>query len=185
MSNVRMLSALLLSGLALSVQAQKITGLSAEPVKAEVGQVVKATTQFEVNNNAINCKVRMHWGDGQSKDVKVNQDKDVPLVLEHTYAKPGTYELKVEGKGGMKCLGDDQKVTVEITPKAAAAKPVAAAPVCPKGWKLTKAGVDKKTGAFTCSAKANTPIPEPTPACPNGLTAFDDVKKGQLGCRKP
>jgi hypothetical protein len=168
------------------VQAQKIEALKAEPAKAEVGQAVKATTSFEVTNNAINCKVKLHWGDGQQVDFDVNQAKDVPLVLEHSYAKPGKYQLMVEGKGGKKCLGKDQTASVEITAKAAAAAAsaasVATASTCPKGWKLVK-GSAKKSGAYTCSAKAGTAIPEPKPTCPGDLTYFENTKKGQLGCR--
>jgi hypothetical protein len=48
---------------------------------------------------------------------------------------------------------------------------------------LAKPGVNKKTQAFTCTAKAGTKIPEPKLACPGDLTYFDNSKKGQLGCR--
>jgi len=95
----------------------------------------------------------------------------------------------VEGKGGNKCLGEDQHATLEVVAKpeapkpVAAAKPAAPASVCPTGWALTKAGVAKKTGAFTCTAKAGTAIPEPKVTCPGDLTYFDNAKKGQLGCR--
>ncbi|HEX5372461.1 MAG TPA: hypothetical protein VFW84_06970 [Aquabacterium sp.] len=179
-------------GWGVSAQAQKLTGVTVEPAKAEVGQTVKATSSFEVSNGAINCKVRVNWGDGKSRDFHINQEKDVPLVLDHSYAKPGKYDVRVEGKGGIKCMGADQHATVEVVAKgakttgkaaAAASAASATASVCPTGWKLTKAGVSKKTGAFTCTAKANTPIPEPKVACPGDLTYFDNVKKGQLGCR--
>jgi hypothetical protein len=177
-----------LSTLSLSVQAQKITALQVEPAKAEVGQAVKVITSLDVGNGAVNCRVRVHFGDGQTTDFQINQPKDVPLVLEHAYAKPGKYTLHVEGKGGSKCLGEDQHASLEIVTKAAAGKPAAvaasaAASVCPTGWKLTKAGVSKKTGAFTCTAKAKTPVPEPKVVCPGELTYFENVKKGQLGCR--
>ncbi len=176
-----------LSTLSLSVQAQKITALQVEPAKAEVGQTVKVITSLDVSNNTVNCRVRVHFGDGQSNDFQINQAKDVPLVLEHAYAKPGKYALRVEGKGASKCMGEDQHTSLDIAPKAAASKAAtaasAAASVCPTGWKLTKAGVAKKTGAFTCTAKAKTPIPEPKVVCPGELTYFDNVKKGQLGCR--
>jgi len=187
MAAIAALALAALSTLSLSVQAQKVTALQVEPVKAEVGQAVKATTTFEITNGAINCVVRLHWGDGQTQDFNVNQERDVPLVLEHSYAKVGTYTLMVEGKGGKKCMGKDQTASVAITAKVGAAgitsAASAAASVCPTGWKLTKAGVTKKTGAFTCTAKAKTPIPEPKVVCPGELTYFDNVKKGQLGCR--
>lgn len=171
-------------------QAQKIESLKVEPARAEVGHPVKATTAFEVTGNAINCVVRLHWGDGHEQDFNVNQQKDVPLVLEHSYAKPGKYALMVEGKGGKKCLGKDQMASVDVTAtvvtsSSASLKSSATlgtATACPQGWKLVK-GSAKKNGAFTCSAKANTPIPEPKLTCPGELTYFDNVKKGQLGCR--
>jgi hypothetical protein len=188
-SSLAILAALSLVSMAGHVQAQKLTGLAVSPAKAEVGQPVKVTTSLEVANDNINCKVRVHFGDGATNDFQVNQAKDVPLVLEHTYAKPGSYKLRVEGKGGSKCLGEDQHATLDVVAKPEAPKPVAAtkpaapASVCPTGWALTKAGVAKKTGAFTCTAKAGTAIPEPKVTCPGDLTYFDNAKKGQLGCR--
>jgi hypothetical protein len=183
-----LLAAVALIAVAANVQAQKLSGLVLEPAKIEVGQSVKATTNFEVSNGAINCKVRVHFGDGATDDVTINQAKDVPLVVTHTYTKPGKLDFWVEGKGGNKCLGEDQHATLEVVAKAEAAKPAAAAKpvaatVCPAGWALTKAGVAKKTGAFTCTAKAGTAIPEPKVTCPGELTYFDNAKKGQLGCR--
>jgi hypothetical protein len=183
-----LLAAVALIAVAANVQAQKLSGLVLEPAKIEVGQSVKATTNFEVSNGAINCKVRVHFGDGATDDVTINQAKDVPLVVTHTYTKPGKLDFWVEGKGGNKCLGEDQHATLEVVAKAEAGKPAAAAKpvaatVCPAGWALTKAGVTKKTGAFTCTAKAGTAIPEPKVTCPGELTYFDNAKKGQLGCR--
>ena len=190
-SSLSVLAALAFVSLAAQVQAQKLTGLVVTPAKAEVGHPVKTTTSFDLVNDNINCKVRVHFGDGATNDFQINQAKDVPLVLEHTYAKPGSYKLRVEGKGGSKCLGEDQHATLEVVAKAALVKPAppakasaaAAALVCPTDWKLTKAGVAKKTGAFTCTAKAGTAIPEPKVVCPGELTYFDNAKKGQLGCR--
>jgi hypothetical protein len=172
-------------GLLGTAQAQKIEGFKAEPAKAEVGQPVKATTAFEQTGPGINCVVRLHWGDGASEDIKINQEKDMPLVKEHAYAKPGKFELMVEGKGAAKCMGKDQKATVEITAKPAKAAEAAsapAAPACPTGWTLVKGSL-KKSGALSCSAKPGTAIPEPKLACPAKLKYFEDTKKGRLGCK--
>lgn len=62
---------------------------------------------------------------------------------------------------------------------AAARKPT----LCPEGWTLAKPGQNAKTRAFSCSAKAGTKIPEPRLNCPGELTYFENIKKGQLGCR--
>ncbi len=179
----------LLSALALSAaaQAQTIDSLKVEPTRAAVGQPVKLTTQFIVKES-INCKVRVHFGDGAHTDFQVNQPKDVPMVLEHSYTKPGKYSVRVEGRGMGRCMGDGINADVEVGYYKAAAAPTAvvvpaAAMACPTGWKLTKAGVSKKTGAFTCTAKANTPVVDPRITCPGDLTYFENIKKGQLGCR--
>lgn len=172
--------------LAMAAQAQTIDSLKVEPNRAAVGQTVKLTTQFIVKDS-INCKVRVHFGDGNFTDFQVNQPKDVPLVLEHSYTKPGKYSVRVEGRGLGRCMGDGINADVEVGYKATSAATSvvvpAAAVACPTGWKLTKAGVNKKTGAFTCSAKANTPVVDPRITCPGDLTYFENIKKGQLGCK--
>ena len=115
------LAAVALIAVAANVQAQKLSGLVLEPARIEVGQSVKATTNFEVSNGAVNCKVRVHFGDGATDDVAINQAKDVPLVVTHTYTKPGKLDFWVEGKGGNKCLGEDQHATLEVVAKPEAA----------------------------------------------------------------
>jgi len=181
------ISALLMAlSLGVVAQAQTIDSLKVEPTRAAVGQAVKLTTQFIVKDS-INCKVRVHFGDGNYTDFQVNQPKDVPMVLEHSYTKPGKYNVRVEGRGMGRCMGDGINADVEVGYKATAAATAvvvpAAAVACPTGWKLTKAGVSKKTGAFTCTAKANTPVAAPRISCPGDLTYFENIKKGQLGCR--
>ena len=71
---------------------------------------------------------------------------------------------------------------VAPAPVAAAAGSSASAQ-CPQGWKLNKASVNKKTGAYTCTAKPGTPLPASNAACPGDLSYFENAKKGQLGCR--
>lgn len=173
--------------LAMGARAQTIDSLKVEPTRAAVGQTVKLTTQFVVKDT-INCKVRVHFGDGNFTDFQVNQPKDVPLVLEHSYTKVGKYSVRVEGRGMGRCMGDGINADVDVGYKATAAASTsvvvpAAAVACPTGWKLTKAGVSKKTGAFTCTAKAKTPVPDPRITCPGDLTYFENIKKGQLGCK--
>jgi hypothetical protein len=189
MTSTTILSALVASLTLLAsmgAQAQTIESVKAEPARAAVGQPVKLTTQFVVDKS-INCKVRVHFGDGNTTDFMVNQTKDVPLVLEHSYTKAGKYTARVEGRGAARCMGDAINVDVEVQNKvavaAASATPLVTNVACPAGWRLTKAGVNKKTGAFTCSAKAQTPVADPRITCPGDLTYFENVKKGQLGCR--
>jgi hypothetical protein len=188
--------ALAVASLAVSVSAQTLSGVTAAPAQAKVGEPVKATMTFDVQDNKINCGMRLSWGDGTNTDDKVNQPQDVPKVSSHTYAKPGTYTITAEPKhkgSTLKCAGKNMTTTVTVVaaapvaaaPAAAAsmAKPMAAADVCPADWKLAKPGVNKKTKAYTCTAKAGTKLPEAKVACPGDLTYFENMKKGQLGCR--
>jgi hypothetical protein len=192
--------ALAAASLALSVSAQTLTGVTVSPAAAKVGENVTATMNFDVQEGKLNCAMRVSWGDGTNTDDKINQAQDVPKVLQHAYAKAGTYTITAEPKhkgSTLKCLGKNLTASVTVAaPVAAAPAPAAApvaaaapmakaaaAPTCPAGWTLAKPGVNKKTKSFTCTAKANTPLPEPKVTCPGDLTYFENAKKGQLGCR--
>ena len=193
------LIAMAVATLAVSVSAQTLSGVTAAPAQAKVGEPVKATMTFDVKDNVLNCGMRLSWGDGTNTDDKINQPQDSPKVSSHTYAKPGTYTITAEPKrkdSSLKCSGKNLTTTVTVVaaaavaaaPAAAAsmAKPgavAAAANVCPADWKLAKPGVNKKTKAFTCTAKAGTKLPEAKVSCPGDLTYFENGKKGQLGCR--
>ena len=182
--------------LSTSAVAQKLAGITAEPANVVQGATVKVTVNIDVMSG-INCGLRLHWGDGAADDVKINQKKDVPWIASHLYTKAGNYEVKAEPKtqGALmpRCGGDNQivKVTVTAPPapeKAAIPKATtvgATAPVnpCPEGWKLSKAGVNKASKAFTCTAAANTKLPEQRLACPGNLDYFENSKKGHLGCK--
>jgi hypothetical protein len=183
---------LALSCLAFAAHAQTLTAAKLSPPEIKPGEAATLTADFEVSG-ALNCNVRVNFGDGQSKDFKINQAKDVPLVVPHTYAKAGTYTVMVEPKTALpmfKCSGKNQSAIVKVVaPPVVAAAPAAApaakagAASCPDGWKLNTKSVNKKSGAFTCTAKANTAAPASKLACPNGLEYFESAKKGQLGCR--
>ncbi len=182
-------------------QAQTLSGLKVEPASPKVGEQVKITLEF-TNADTPNCGMKIVMGDGRTEAARINQVKDLPYVLTHTYTKPGNYTVIAEPKhsgSSLKCSGKNINKAITV---AAVAAPVAAAPapaaapaagasaaaakpasVCPAGWTLTKAGVNKKTQAFSCFAKADTKIPEPKVSCPGDLTYYENSKKGQLGCR--
>ncbi len=182
--------------LAISAQAQTLSGVKVEPANAKAGEAVKITGMFDASDTS-NCAVRVHYGDGQTEKIKIRKQEQMPIVLSRTYAKAGQYKVEIEPTTAdrtLKCSGARQSamLTVTAAPVAAPAAPAAsaakAAPAnattpCPAGWTLAKPGVNKKTQSFTCTAKAGTKIPEPKMACPGDLTYFDNSKKGQLGCR--
>jgi len=170
--------------LPVGAQAQTLTGVKVEPAQIMAGETVKVTVNFDVDT-AINCGLRIHFGDGNTVDYKINQKKDVPLVVPRTYAKPGDYRIMAEPKTVMpimKCMGSNQATTLKVSAVAAAPaqKSGKASPQCPEGWKLDKKTV-KKSGAYTCRAPSGTPAVKLS--CPADLGYFENVRKGQIGCR--
>jgi len=185
MKNIRRLIASAIVFAAAPLSAQTLQSVKVEPATAEPGKPVTITAAFDISNG-LNCNVRINFGDGASQDQKVNQEKDANLAVQHTYAKAGTYTVKVEPKTklpALKCLGKNQEAVVKVVAPAPAAAAAAAAPGCPEGWKLDKKSVSKKTGAYTCTAKAGTAAPASHAACPGSLSYFENTKKGQLGCK--
>ena len=181
------LATVLAGCLPFAASAQILSGVKVEPAEIRAGETVKITVGFDVTGG-INCGLRIHFGDDATEDYKINQAKDVPLVVSRTYGKPGSYEVKAEPKTvgmRMKCGGQNQTAMLKVAEPAPVAKAPAAptGPQCPEGWKLDPKSVSKKTGAFTCTAKSGTKPPESKLACPGDLGYFENAKKGQLGCR--
>ncbi|HET9975836.1 MAG TPA: hypothetical protein VFQ20_00250 [Burkholderiaceae bacterium] len=167
-----------------AAQGQTLAGLKVEPASAKVGEPVKVTLEFS-DAASPNCSVRLHFGDGTKRDFKINQAKDVPLIATHNYAKAGTYALKAEGKTALpmlKCVGANQLAAVTVAPVATAGA-ARAKPSCPEGWTLDAKRVDRRSGAFTCTAKAGTSLPAARLVCPSPLGYYENAARGQLGCR--
>ncbi|MEO5770783.1 MAG: hypothetical protein ABIQ29_01810 [Burkholderiaceae bacterium] len=187
MTSIRALAALCVAG-TLGAQAQTLSGIQLEPVTVKVGEPVRITGRFDNAENP-NCHVRLHFGDGQTQDFKINQAKDVPLVASRSFAAPGQYKVMLEPKTALpmfKCVGPNQ--TAMLTVVAAAPVPsggraAATGPQCPPGWKLDAKSVNKKSGAYTCGAKIGAPLPSTKLECAAPLGYFENKFKGQLGCR--
>jgi hypothetical protein len=187
----RPLLTLILCAAAWAAQAQTLTGVTVEPATAKVGEPVKITANFSEADNP-NCNVKLHLGDGREQMQRLNQPKDVPMVVSTSYDKAGEYQVQVEPKNDkllLKCLGKKQfaKITVLALEKmkstVKSVTPEGALPGCPAGWMLNKASMNKKTGAFTCTAKPKTALPQDKLVCPAPLKYFDSQAKGQLGCK--
>ena len=136
----------------LLASAQELKTLKVEPSGAAVGQDVTMTATFDISK-AMNCNVRVEFGDGAQQNFVVNQEKDATLTLKHRYAKAGRYTVSVLPRTAMpslKCTGDDRKVEVNVTAAASvAATKVSAMPTpqCPSGWALDGKSVNRKTVA--------------------------------------
>ena len=134
---IRLLAAAGTIAFAATASAQLLSSASLERSTIKAGEAAKLTAQLDVTAGT-NCGLRVHWGDGSTQDFKINQTKDVPLVASHTYAKAGSYTVKVEPKSQgmtMKCGGRNQETALTVTaatpakaaPAKAAAKPKAKA----------------------------------------------------------
>ena len=127
----KILLAALLACTALVAQSQTLTSAKMEPAEIKAGEKSTLTAAFELKDNAVNCNVRVNFGDGSPEvNYKLNQAKDVPLVAAHAYANAGTYTVKVEPRTKLpmlKCSGGDHTAMLKVVAPVAAAAPGAAA----------------------------------------------------------
>ncbi len=187
-----LLTALSLAATGLS--AQTLKDIKLDMAQVLVGQSVTATVGLE-SPRAPNCGLRVRWGDGAVTERRINDPKEMQFIASHVYARPGDYSVVADpGKvgGSLGCVGKKASAMLKVVappapapaPAATACAPkVATGPSCPEGWKLYARSVVRNTGAYTCTAKAGTAVPERKPACPGELTYFENSKKGSLGCR--
>ena len=165
--------------------APTIEKITASPSPAKVGQAVTITIDAQNAAEGM-CGLDLNWGDGnREKPKKVGGNhKPFPLTFQHTYSKPGTYEIKADGKRAETYLGCMGKVKYMITVDAAAAAKTAGAPAtspCPTDWMLK--GKAAKDGSYTCTPKKKGAAkPEKAIDCPAGTSYFMSVKA--LGCEK-
>lgn len=187
MKAMRPLVSFLAAGVfAISAHAQVLGKISASPNTAKVGEAVTVTANIDVVVGNY-CGFVVGFGDGSVQDGVSDKSNPSPLALQHTYAKAGAYHITLGGRNVQNhpnCGGEEKAVDVTITDSSA--KPVtgaAATSICPAGWKLVGKSKNAKTGAFACSAKPGTFLPEQKPVCSGDLTYYENSKKGQLGCR--
>jgi len=178
------LIALLASGFAFAQQGG-IGAVKIEPNPVRAGQEVKITISAEGEAPGF-CGMVVHFGDGsESRNVKIDSNEArFPVTVNKTYAKAGSYSVKAEGRKittHFPCIGTTTaSVVVEAAPVAA--KPVAAAPACPDGYKMIgKAG---KAGDFSCKGGKGVTAPAKPLGCADGLEYFANDKARQVGCRK-
>ncbi len=187
-TKMRMLGVVLMGFMAVGAQAQLLGAITVNPSTAKAGEPVTVTANIDVVN-ANYCGFVVGFGDGTSLDGVSDASTPSPLVVKHTYAKAGQYSITLGGRNVQShpnCAGPERAVAVTVTAgEKAAAKPAAsaAAAVCPAKWKLVPKSFKAKTGAYACSAKPGSALPETKPVCPGDLTYYENGKKGQLGCR--
>lgn len=178
--------ALCLASTLACAQQGGIGAVKIEPNPARAGQEVKITISAEGEASQF-CGMVVHFDDGsESRNVKIDSSEaKFPVSFGKTFAKPGTYSIKAEGKKittHFPCVGAaTTKLVVEAAP--AAAKAAAVAAVCPDGYKML--GKPGKGGDFACKGGKGAVAPAKPLACGDGLEYFNNEKAQQVGCRKP
>lgn len=188
---------LALSLAATGVSAQTLKDMKLDVAQAQTGQKVTATVGLEAADQA-NCGMRVKWGDGAMTEIRVQDKTAIPYKATHVYAKPGDYQVVADPqkiKSSLPCIGKGITIALKVVAPAPPPAPIQAAtapttmakpvrgPSCPDNWKLNPKSVVKKTGAYSCTAKAGTATPDRKPNCPGDLTYYENSKKGMLGCR--
>lgn len=186
-------AAAMAAGFASLAHAQMIGGVSVSPASVKAGEPVTVTANVDVVGSNNYCGFIVFYGDGKSVDGYSDAKKPTPFVTTHIYDKPGTYTLSMGGRSvesHPNCGGGDKMATLTVTGMAVAksAAPMvpgapSAATVCKAPWKLVAKSFNAKTGAYACSAKSGSALPEPKPVCPGDLTYSENAKKGQYACK--
>ena len=118
--------------------SQEIVSFNVEP-----GKVVEGTEAvFRVNlakpftNTNVWCGLRIEFGNGESKNIRVGEDgdKDLNLTYKYTFPNAGTYSASVVGvymsrglKSATACMGNKRIYKIVVDSK----KPVIIAPAKP------------------------------------------------------
>jgi hypothetical protein len=197
--------ATVLAALPLSVLAAATTieGIRVEPAQIKAGETATITITG-TEDSVVNCGVVLHFGDGTIENIKLTKAGMLPMTITHKYANGGEFKVMAEPKkvtSHFKCAGKNQvamlkvvapaPVAAPVAPPPVAVAPVAPAPVkaapakptCPAGWTLAAKSVNSKTGAFRCTAKPGTALPEGKLACGEGLGYSESKAKGVIACQ--
>lgn len=194
------LGALILAVAAQTALAQAtIKSLKADRTEAQL-EGGRASINFTVEGDSpetSNCGLIIEYSGIDTPDNRKINSKDglFPKVVEHSFTRAGTYDVKAKGGKVGPIFGCSGQATVKVVindaPKAAAgaAKPGAAGAaagavkLCQEGWTLAQSKADKKSGAYTCKPKKGVvKAPEKRAECPAGLTYFE--KGATFGCSK-
>ncbi|MBI2306675.1 MAG: hypothetical protein HYU78_05170 [Rhodocyclales bacterium] len=161
-----------------------IDKITATPSPGKAGEPVTITIEASEAENGM-CGMSLNWGEGNRLPPKKvgGNHKNFPLTLQHTYQKPGTYEIKADGARAetyLPCMGKVKYMhTVDAAAPARTAGPAATA--CPADWALK--GKVARDGSFSCTPKKKGAArPEKELACPQGTSYFFGAKA--LGCEK-
>jgi hypothetical protein len=179
-----------LLGLGGAAHAGKITAVRVEPATIVAGGQAKVTVEGE--DEGI-CALRVEYGNGEVDVVRMQKDKDnFPRTFVHIYNKPGTYTVVAKGgRDGMilGCVANLTTTLVVTAPPPPMNRPpmdppqARIRPACPDGFVLNPASVNRRTGAFSCSARKGAQLPQSGLPCPPNTAYYTNTQGTLLGCK--
>jgi uncharacterized protein YaiL (DUF2058 family) len=95
--------------------ANTISKITASTQAAEPNKPFSLTFTFAGNPASVGCGLAIDWGDGKVEKFRVGEGQQLspPYTVEHTYASPGEYKLRISGeamaRGLRSVLGCDVK----------------------------------------------------------------------------
>lgn len=139
----------------------------------------RAVVNFSVGGTAAgneSCGYFVEYGDGNNGDSRVVSRTNGQFTRSHqrTFDKPGTYTVEATGRRHKQTQACYGQVSTTVTVVAAAAY---TQPACPEGWALNERSVNRRTGAFNCTAKPAVEL-----QCGDGLRYYE--RDGVIGCRE-
>ena len=194
-TTISALGALTLAAAAQTALAQAtINSIKADRTEAQL-EGGRAAIKFTVDGDSpenSNCGLIVEYSGIDTLDNRKINSKDglFPKVVEHTFTRAGSYDVKAKGGKVTSSFGCSGEATVKVVisdpPKPAAAAAKAGAklpPACHEGWTISQTKADKKSGAYTCKPKKGVlKAPEKRAECPPGLSYFE--KGATFGCSK-
>ncbi|HEV8688707.1 MAG TPA: hypothetical protein VGQ91_00305 [Ideonella sp.] len=98
--------------------AQQLVGFKAEKERVSIDEPVKLVLSFKQQRDLVWCGLRVDFGDGEARDVRVEQN---PLTLTKQYHRAGHFMPRAEGKTMLRglmtalaCDGHPQTASVQV-----------------------------------------------------------------------
>ena len=173
-----------------TAQAGSITAVRVEPQTITAGGQAQVTVDGQDGGN---CAVRVEYGNGDVDVTRMSAGKDnFPRSFTHTYNLPGTFTILAKGGRDGSTMGCSGESTVTLNVVAAPPPPPMEmrprhgeryTPACPDGFVLNRNSVNRRTGAYSCSALQGSELPRSGIACPPDTAYYTNEQGTLLGCK--
>ena len=86
--------------LAPAIHANTVTRVATSAQSAEINKPFSLTFSFAENQGPVGCGLVIDWGDGKTDKLRVGEGQQLqpPYTVEHVYAAPGEYKIRIGGE---------------------------------------------------------------------------------------